>query len=175
MRTFIAIDVPEDIKNYFSFLQKEILVPDARMRLMKSFHLTLKFLGEVKDIEEIKHKMSEISFDKFSIRLSDIGVFPDENNIRVVWVGFKESKGLQDLQYNIEQKLPEIMKEFDFYPHITLARIGYVEDKEKYYSKLQRIRIKEISFEVDRFNLYQSLLTRNGPIYSIVKSYSSKQ
>ena len=54
-------------------------------------HLTLKFLGEVQPNTEgnIKEILRTVKFKPFSVNLDSIGVFPNENYIRVVWVGLK--------------------------------------------------------------------------------------
>jgi len=64
MRTFIAIEMPKEIKEILLDAQKQINTEKAKIRLTKAFHLTLKFLGEVeeKKIEEIKSALKKIKF-----------------------------------------------------------------------------------------------------------------
>ena len=84
MRLFISIDFNE-LKDYFIGLQ-EHLPKNAKLSLTKTFHLTLKFLGEVQPekAEEIISALNKIKFEKFSVFLDSIGIFPTENYIRVV-------------------------------------------------------------------------------------------
>ena len=87
MRLFVAIDF-DDIKDYLINLQVKI-PKDAKMSMVKSFHLTLKFLGEVEEekIGDIIERLNNIKFSPFYVALGKIGIFPSENYIRVVWVG----------------------------------------------------------------------------------------
>ena len=89
MRLFIAVDF-NDLGDYFAKLQK-LLPKNAKLSLTKTFHVTLKFLGEVQPdkAEEVIDKLKNIKFEGFSVFLDNIGIFPTENYIRVVWVGIK--------------------------------------------------------------------------------------
>ncbi|MEK6868809.1 MAG: RNA 2',3'-cyclic phosphodiesterase, partial [Nanoarchaeota archaeon] len=93
MRLFIAIEIPEEIKSYLAEIQQEIADSKNKIRLVNkdNMHLTLKFLGEVQpdNLEDIKNNLKKITFKPFSVVLDNIGVFPSDNYIRVVWVGLK--------------------------------------------------------------------------------------
>ncbi|HHI03979.1 MAG TPA: RNA 2',3'-cyclic phosphodiesterase, partial [Candidatus Woesearchaeota archaeon] len=107
MRTFIAIEMPKEIKEILLEAQKQINTEKAKIRPAKAFHLTLKFLGEVeeKKIEDIKSALKEIKFEKFSTALTEIGVFPNESYIRVVWAGLNDSENkITNLQKEIDSK-----------------------------------------------------------------------
>ena len=70
MRTFIALDLPEEIKEYLFSLQKNFL-KDLKVKWVakKHLHLTLKFLGETTDF------ITEKAFQLKNIYLSiDIDV-----------------------------------------------------------------------------------------------------
>ena len=55
MRAFIAIDFNDD--EYFKKIQEQIPTDTAKIKPTTSYHLTLKFLGEVEDnkIEAVKY------------------------------------------------------------------------------------------------------------------------
>lgn len=170
MRTFIAIDVPEEISKYLKQLQKEI---NERASLPKTFHLTLKFLGEVRHIEaeKIKEELSKIKFKPFKLKLNKIGFFPDERNIRVVWVGFKDNRDLIDLQNQVNKATQDYKEDHPFSPHLTLARIKFVRDRKAFLESLKKIQVKDLEFTVNKFKLIKSELTPEYPIYTTLAEF----
>lgn len=166
MRLFIAIDFNE-LRDYFSELQK-LLPKNARLSYTKTFHLTLKFLGEVQpnNADKITNDLKNIKFEPFSVFLDSIGVFPTENYIRVVWVGLKPEEKILEMQKDIDEELkPLFKKEKDFKAHITLARVKYLEDKKAFIQQLKNIKIENIKIDVKEFKLIKSTLTPKGPVY----------
>ena len=128
MRLFIAIEIPEEIKDYLCGIQQEIVDSKNKIRLVNkgNMHLTLKFLGEVQTdkVEVLNKNLKEIPFKPFSVVLDAIGVFPSENYIRVVWVGLKPEEPVLELQKNIDEALKKLFKkEKNFKPHLTIARV----------------------------------------------------
>jgi len=177
MRTFIAIEIPEEVKKVFIEAQAQLDKDKAKLKITKDFHLTLKFLGEVeeKKIEEIKSALKEIKFNSFETSLTDVGVFPGENSIRVVWVGLNDSENkITNLQKEVDSKLETLgfKKDTRFHPHLTLARVKFVEDKERFIKNLKEIKIEKKSFKITEFKLIKSILTPEGPVYEDLASFS---
>ena len=171
MRCFIAIDLEND---YFKELQSQI--KDIKGTFPKSFHLTLKFLGEVEEnkADKIKELLRKIRFEQFNIYSSNIGFFPNENYIRVVWVGLEPRDRIIELQKKIDNELLKLFpKEKKFEPHITLARIKYIKDKGKFKELVKNIKVEKIEFKVDNFKLMKSTLTKQGPIYEVIETFKS--
>lgn len=173
MRLFIAIDF-NGLKEDFTKLQDKIDKPLAKLKETSAFHLTLKFLGEVEDdkIDLVKERLKEVKFNPFSLTLDKIGVFPDENYIKVVWVGVTGDV-VKELQRNVEDSLKEFgfKKDFEFHPHITLARVKFVKDKEGFVKCLKEIKVEEKTIEVKDFRLVKSTLTSEGPVYEDLGVY----
>tara|TARA_Y100000310_G_scaffold344679_1_gene458748 strand:+ start:5213 stop:5749 length:537 start_codon:yes stop_codon:yes gene_type:complete len=170
MRLFIAIEIPEDIKEYMVEVQRNIDNNQNKVRFVNKdrIHLTLKFLGEVQlnDLENIKTNLKKITFSPFSVNLEKIGVFPDENYIKVIWIGLKPEEPILKLQKDIDEKLEEFFKkEKDFRPHLTLARVKYIEDKENFVNKLKNMKIENKKINITNFKLVKSTLTPEGPVY----------
>lgn len=177
MRTFIAIEMPKEIKEILLEAQKQINTEKAKIRPAKAFHLTLKFLGEVeeKKIEDIKSALKEIKFEKFNTALTEIGVFPNESYIRVVWAGLDDSKGkIKKLQQEIDEKFQKLgfKKDTRFHPHVTLARVKFVKDKQDFIKDLKEMKIKKESFQITEFKLIKSILTPEGLVYEDLASFS---
>ena len=166
MRLFIAIDFNE-LGGYFVELQQS-LPENARLSLVKSFHLTLKFLGEVQPnkTDEVIKILKTIKFESFFVYLDSVGIFPTENYIRVVWIGLQPEDKVLELQKQIDESLRLFFKkEKDFKAHITLARVKYPEDKKGFVEHLKKIKVENKKIEVKDFMLVKSTLTPKGPIY----------
>jgi len=174
MRLFVAIDL--DNEDYFKQIQGQL--PEAKATYPKAFHLTLKFLGETDKQDEIIKALENITFKPFRLKTTEIGVFPSESYIRVVWLGLEDNDDLKKLQEDIEKALEgfNFKKDFDFKAHITLARIKFIrqEDKKDFVKSLKEIKFVEKEFEVKEFKLIKSELTRQGPIYEDVANFKTK-
>ncbi|MEK6949470.1 MAG: RNA 2',3'-cyclic phosphodiesterase [Nanoarchaeota archaeon] len=176
MRLFIAIELPDDIKEYLSRIQEKIAGKEDKISLVKKeqMHLTLKFLGELQphNAENLRNILKEVAFEPFSVNLDVIGVFPSENYIRVVWVGLKPEDKIMELQKNIDKKLEGMFKkEKGFKAHLTLARVKHIEDKVTFISKLKNIKIDNKKISISNFKLIKSTLTPEGPIYEAIESF----
>jgi 2'-5' RNA ligase len=175
MRVFIAIDLTEDVKNYLKGIQQQL--PEAKLRTVKDFHLTLKFIGELtpERVERLKELLGEVKFGKFVVETAGIGVFPSEKYIRVVWIGLEPEEPLLKLQQQIEAVLAkEFRQEKNFKAHLTLARVKFVGDKAEFVRKLKEIKRERKKFVVERFILKKSTLTPEGPIYEDLAIYESE-
>ena len=178
MRLFIAIEILDNIKEYMTKIQEKIDNDLAKIKFANKnqMHLTLKFLGEVQpnNVNEIKEELKKIKFELFSVYLDSTGVFPSENYIRVVWVGLKPEEEIIRLQENIDERLKKwFKKEKNFKPHLTLARVKFVEDKNKFIEKLKKIKVENKKIDVNNFKLIKSTLTEKGPIYEEVAVFNS--
>lgn len=176
MRVFIAIDLPNEVKETLVEAQKQFSSAAARMSLVKDFHLTLKFLGEITPakVEVVKNCLGSVRFRSFSAAVAGIGVFPSESHARVVWVGIEPEDEVIRLQQLIDESLEkEFPKEKNFRPHLTLARVKFVSDKKQFARQLQQLKIKDMSFSVDNFKLKRSTLLSEGTIYEDLAVYMS--
>ncbi|NQU98114.1 RNA 2',3'-cyclic phosphodiesterase [Candidatus Woesearchaeota archaeon] len=177
MRLFIAIDICKELKQEIANIQEKIKdLGRIKTVLEKNLHLTLKFLGEVDAPEKIIELLEKIDFKEFSITSSNIGFFPSDNFINVVWIGFKEANGLIELQKKICETLSkDFKKEKDYIPHLTIARIKYLSPEEKAeILKLKQQDMKEITFKTPSFKLMKSTLTDKGPVYEVLKEFKAK-
>jgi 2'-5' RNA ligase len=134
MRLFIAISLPEKVKNEIETAQNELrrALPIGSVRWTKreQIHLTLKFLGEVPadQTEALTQSIQEAckKFPPLRLRAARIGFFPNANLPRVIWAGVNDrAGGLPTLQFKIESAVKEFGTqgpEKTFIGHITLGR-----------------------------------------------------
>lgn len=172
MRIFIAVDLPSEIKEKILSYCESIspLCSNIKWVERENFHLTLKFMGEIneKEFELVKTCVSCVAreFKPFNITLSGTGFFPDEKNLKIVWIGTDGGcENLLDLYQELENCLET--DGFDreskpFSPHLTIGRVK--KNKKASISKsMPDIENEEI--EVSRVSVFKSTLTPNGPIY----------
>lgn len=169
VRAFIAINISDKIKERVKPALKELREIGASTVPPKNLHLTLKFLGNIKPdkLEQVKQALSKIEFSPFKIKFKGVGAFPNKDYIRVVWVG-AESKELEDLSQEINRELKGLFPEDKSSAHLTLARVKKKLELSKFFEKYKDERFG--SFEVHSFELMQSELSREGPVYSILWS-----
>lgn len=179
MRCFVAIDLPEEVKNELRRLQLEIKKSsgsDVKASFTSDFHITLKFLGEIapQKAEAVKKSLESCRFRKITATIDGLGVFPSESYVRVVWAGVKPEDEILKLQKQVDEALQnDFKKEKEFKAHITLARIKYVKYKEKFLKMLKEIEVKKIKFEASDFKLKRSILGGSeGPVYEDLEVYT---
>lgn len=173
MRLFIAINLPEELKAKIAKAVKNIDSPGLKKVGPENLHLTMKFLGEVDDkqLEAVKRKLGGIKGECFKISLEGFGFFPNENYIKVVWVGVEEGhQEIINLQKEIDTLLSEVgfAKEKNFEPHLTIARVKFLKDLKGLAEFAAKTKINA-TFEANSFELMESILRPGGPEY-IIKS-----
>jgi 2'-5' RNA ligase len=182
IRTFIAVNLNSDIKEYLTSLQDNLNVPETKIKWVgkNNLHLTMKFLGYIslEQTELIKSILGEITsrYSPFIIRLSsNIGVFPTYKMPRIIWIGIKEGiSELEDLYNSIENKLSNKgfpREDKDFSGHITIGRVKFIRDKTNFIQILKRIEVNNFTQEVGSIDLMESKLTQSGPIYNITAKF----
>ena len=177
MRIFIAMDIPSKVKDYLFKFQAKIKTPLAKVSWVakSKLHLTLKFFGELNEIqlEELKEKLKKINFNSFDVSLDSIGVFPDDEFIKIIWLGLKPDDSLIKLQHLIDSETLEIVSsEQHFRSHLTLGRVKWIKNKPQYVKFLSDFSPKGIRFRIEKFCLYNSNLTKDGPNYERLEEYS---
>jgi 2'-5' RNA ligase len=177
MRMFIAIELPSEVKAHLAELQKKLDGHFAQLILAKEIHLTLKFLGEVDEqkIAEIKQKLEKVDFGSFDASLGKPGVFPNESYVRVVWIGVEPAESIIALQNKIEKSLAGLFEQDTrFSPHLTLARVKFVKDKQAFIENLKKLEAGKNEFLVSSFKLIKSTLTPKGPVYETIAEFKSQ-
>jgi 2'-5' RNA ligase len=181
IRTFIAIELPPDIKTVLNQLQTELSSgKDSSVKWVNpnSIHLTLKFLGNVdtKAIPDITDAMKKSAKNAktFSLQLSEIGAFPNTRSPRVVWVGIKgNTEVLSRLQKNLELALaatgfPPENKSFS--PHLTLGRVRSGTRPNQLRALSERLSAIKLQarpkFYINSIDLMKSELTPKGAVYT---------
>ena len=117
--------------------------------------------------------MDRLNSPKFELRLKGAGKF-EKRNGGALWVGVEPKQPVIALAGKVERALQQVGLEPEhraFSPHITLARWNRrnAEAVEAFLSRNSDLRSEP--FEVDRFILFESKLSRHGPHYEEIASF----
>ena len=132
MRCFVAIELDQPQRRPLVRLLRETLprTRDVRWCSEQQLHVTLKFLGEVRDeqVPAICDAVAAASeFVKpFTLKLTDLGCFPSPRNPRVLWCGVADPTDGCARWLNLADPLFEELgfarETRAYHPHITLGR-----------------------------------------------------
>jgi RNA 2',3'-cyclic 3'-phosphodiesterase len=153
----------------------------ARITWVKpeSIHVTLKFFGETMEnrIPDINRILGEVAghHQPFISELVNVGIFGSSYNPKVIWFGIDKAEPLKKLGDDVLKSVENIGWEPDrqnFVPHLTIGRIKDVPDKHLFQSVIdihKKTRMQDL--RVSEFHLYESILTREGPIYKVLENF----
>ncbi len=140
-----------------------------------NLHITLKFLGNTDEevLEKIKLELNNHKINSFEATFKSLGCFPNENNPRVLFInGFGNFVPLKNFVEKTCEKYSFQRENQDFIPHLTLLRIKKLKRKNKFLSLLRKYKDKEFfKVKITSFQLFQSILTSQGPIYKVLSEY----
>ena len=173
-RGFIAVDI--DVFPKLLEFEKEIKETGANVKLVEpeNVHITLKFLGDTNEsqIGEIDKIMKDAvkGVDPFNIQLKGAGVFPNQNYIKVIWVGIKQGEPIGLIASKIDEQLSKMgfkKEKRGFSPHLTIARVKSAKGKDEILHVIEKYGdVLFVDIRVDSIKLKKSDLTPKGPIYT---------
>jgi len=179
-RLFVAVNLPQEVKEKIYKASYRFLSNNRNIRQVsyQNIHITLKFLGNIKDdnLHKLKNALyqSVKEVSPFSFRINSyIDAFPNTRKASIILVGLEN--GSQDIELifkNIEQQLERInisKEKRRYIPHATIARVKHKTDitavkKELIFKNLPAVRC-------DRITLFESKLEPTGAQYSVVEEF----
>lgn len=171
-RIFIAINLPEELKNKLLGWQKNRQKLGVNWTKPDNMHITLVFIGEIEEqaVDRVLEVVRRVvkNFKPFEIKVDRIHVGPNLNMPRMIWLSGTENKNLSSLARQITDGLRkegiELKNGHNFTLHITLARARNDE--------LQEVKIDEkfeYSFLAESIEVMESKLSPGGPKYSVLE------
>jgi len=178
IRAFLAIELPDGVLTEIGVIQTRLtkaLQGAIRWVKPEGIHLTLKFFGDIseRDIATISRAVKDQAngMKPFALDVKTLGVFPDLNRPRVIWLGIDgDIQPLMMFQRSLDQKLYEngfSKEDRSFRPHLTLARIK----ERKGLIGLAKVVERKDNYMAGHFNageltLFRSQLTPAGAVYT---------
>ena len=177
IRTFVAVLIDEDLKSRIGEVQGRLrrLAPDVKWVDPEALHVTLKFLGDVREdalpnvysaVEEAVSKSGP-----FELSVSGLGAFPNARNARVVWVGIDEGRErLKELAVVVDKNLAKLdfdEEEREFKAHITIGRVKTSRFLKELARGIGEVDARGLGVQaVSSIAVMRSELRREGPIYT---------
>lgn len=172
-RLFVAIRPPEHVIDLLIDAMDDS--PDFRWQDEDQLHLTLRFIGEVDRplADDLAAALGTLRAERFELRIKGVDRF-EQRSAGALWAGLEPKDPLAALAAKVERVCQNHGLEPErraFHPHITLARWKGRRTREV-QSFLERKRaLASDPFEVDRFILFESRLSRHGAHYEAVAEY----
>lgn len=177
IRTFIALDMPDDVLAVVKERQRALKKAGIVMKWVRpeSIHLTLQFLGDIDKelIGAIQAGMdrSAKDFSPFSLSVKGLGAFPNLKRPRVLWMGLS---GQMDRLRGLKNRISEELILLGFPPekrpfkgHLTIGRIkGDIDTVQLLHAMSSQTDSGSPVFRVDSVCLYKSQLTPRGAVYT---------
>ena len=171
-RLFVAIRPPESVLDLLIDTMEGL--PSLRWQDEDQLHLTLRFIGEVDRPlgEDLAAALTALHVEGFTIRISGVGRF-DHQRRGALWAGVEPRDKLAALAAKVERAcvgvgLPPERRAF--HPHITLARLKPTSGTVRNLLELAG-GLSSPPFRIDDFALFESKLTPDGAVYTVVESY----
>lgn len=146
MRMFIALPLPEAVKNHLSeFLEpRRQAGPELRWTGPEQWHLTLAFLPEVADHieDELLERLARAASRRkpLALRLAGAGAFPNPDQAKVLWAGVEHGgEELTRLAGGVRSaaaKSGGTVGAGRFHAHLTLARRSVPADATRWLNVL---------------------------------------
>ncbi|MGI5892629.1 MAG: RNA 2',3'-cyclic phosphodiesterase [Bacillota bacterium] len=161
MRLFIALLLPEDIKNELTSNARSIKPHCLKGNFSSrdNYHLTLKFLGESRqeDVALLQQIISDIAAHtpQFILQLAHWGVFP-KGQQNIVWRGLAKP-------YN---KLVHIYEEIEE----NLARAGWPKEQRPLCPHITLARQVVFKKPFDQINIHEKLISFNAQKIALMES-----
>ncbi len=185
MRIFIAVELPDKIKEkidtLITYFKTQLPKQALKWVRKENLHLTIKFIGEFPEdeIPKIKTIIDEVltNQSEFSFSIEGLGMFPNSDNPRVIWLGITGGDPLISIHQQLNLSLAQIGVKTDhrpLSPHLTIARVRQGIDRatlSQIGNSLSEFRVDTLgSIIVDHITLFQSNLKPAGPHYKVLYS-----
>lgn len=173
-RLFIGISLPDLLRERLAALRGGL--KEARWVGPETYHVTLRFLGEIDEdvAADVDSALITIDAPAVPITLRGLGRFGSSDKLRTLYAGVTPSPELLLLHGRIEAACrraglaPETRH---YHPHITLARFRRVTDPRAEEMIAANADWTGGMFVADHFTLFRSHLSQSGAWYQELASY----
>jgi RNA 2',3'-cyclic 3'-phosphodiesterase len=174
-RTFIAVpvEVSGALISLTESLKGKLKGEDMKWVDPRNLHITLKFMGDTSDrqLQEVMDKMQALGpfFKKGEGKMAGLGYFSYQGNPSVLFTRLTGLPELEAMAVKIDKELEKIgfpVEKRPFRSHLTLARIKWIRDKNRFFDLVKSDGSAEIQpVTIDRIVLFESILRPQGPLY----------
>ena len=172
-RLFAAIRPPASIRQ--RLLAAMGGISGARWQSDAQLHLTLRFIGEVDRhlAGDIHAALGRVHHPPFALAVNGLGHFDRRGHPDAVWAGVAPHDEIKALHNKVNSALQSVglaPEDRAFLPHITIARLN--RSAGRIGNLLEEAGgLTSPPFTVDSFTLFESDLTHEAAVYSVVERY----
>lgn len=181
MRLFVGINFPKKQRAKMHRAARALRDQELPVRWVDpdNFHITLKFLGEVRreQIDSVMAgiKRAAVSTQPFQTEIRGFGAFPTVRRPHVIWLGVGACPELRCLKQDLEWALGDAgfpSESRSFHPHVTLGRThdtggpGAFRELDDTFASIDfgdELKVRSV-------DLMRSHLSREGHRYSVVNT-----
>ena len=185
MRLFVALQIPDSIRNEYAKLIDDLRRFDAKTAKRKpkwvrpdNLHVTLKFIGhtDAGKLDSIRAALAKVRSPKaIQLQFGTIGFFPNASRPRVIWGGIEASENLAPLAHEVDQQIATLgfaAEERAFTPHLTLARLDPPGIAPDLRSEIGKQATRDFGvLHTSEFHLIESKLKPSGAEYTTLQSF----
>ena len=162
MRLFVAIQLSDELKKKITGSMHEMKKQGIRGNYVpaQNLHLTLAFIGETNEPDNVKEALGQVKYKSFHMSLSEMGTFGD-----LLWVGMKGNQGLSAAAKAVREALDAAGIDYDrkkFTPHITIIR--------KASGSWKQVPAPKGEMTVRKLSLMKTTFRDGKPVYTEVCS-----
>lgn len=179
-RLFLGLSIPQrhvdSMEAHMAQYKNDQHLEEAKWTAPENQHITAFFLGEIVDshLPEMTSIMRGVAgrMAPFTLHFERIEFFAHKMP-KMIWGRFQRSLGFLELNQECKKFLKPYMdmtEEEELkepIPHVTLARLRTPVDPKKFSFKPLSLP----PVEVTEMHLYESILTPQGPSYTLLETY----
>lgn len=170
----------DDLKPKINKIIRQFKQIDTKIKYVElnNLHLTLKFFGDIDTdgLEVLENAISKVisEFKPFKINIKGCGAFPNNNHIKVIWIGIEDDTILKELHDKLDSEFARLGfdKDKKFSTHLTIGRMKSAKNKSQVKTTIEEFDNIEIGeMMVEKITLKKSTLTPSGPIYDNIYEF----
>lgn len=174
LRLFTGLELPPDIRLDLKMMQGGVV--GARWTEASSFHVTLRFMGDIDDdlARDVAEELDRLEMKPFSLCLRGLDIFGG-NRPHAIIAQIAESADLRRLQLSHERLCQTLGLEPEprkFIPHVTLARLRDPDPRDLRNFIESHALYRSRDFSVKSFVLFSSRPLRGGGPYAVEETYA---
>ena len=169
MKIFIALLFDKETRlNIFEYLKEvEKISTSGNFTNINNLHLTLKYICDTDklQLEEIKRKLSEISYSCFDYTTNNLGFFQKSKSKIIAYLGLNPNRKLNEIYSLVIDKLNELGYDYGdelYTPHITLGRqVSLINN-----NSLKDIECNQLTILANRISVMESKRINDRLVYA---------
>ena len=178
IRSFIAIEIPDEIKESLNRTQQKLRSADVKVRWVdhRNIHLTTKFLGDVSDSDIPKIcevvRAASAATPPLGLEVAGLGTFPRKGPPRIIWAGVQGAlealgKLVEDIETGLADEVGIRPEHRVYHPHLTLGRVKSTRGVDRLVEAIRGCEPADLgAFTAEGITLFMSELSPGGAIHT---------